>query len=153
MSDGEFLMQSAFGYRWLKSIPQTKVDELRKRFLELMTTGEDAQEQETLEARQKSLKEAEVAAKRGQLQEEMHALPHVSVMEAIAASESYSTFAATATANASDGDREAEEKEMGSLYNVNSDSPRRATRTRRERDLRKSQIMLRYALILIFVDV
>jgi hypothetical protein len=143
MSDGEFLMQSAFGYRWLKSIPQTKVDELRKRFLELMTTGEDAQEQETLEARQKSLKEAEVAAKREQLQEEMHALPHVSAMEATPASGSYSTFAATATANASDGDRGAEENEMGSLYNVNSDSPRRATRIRRERDLRKSQIMLR----------
>lgn len=62
MSDGEFLIQSAFGYRWLKSVPQSKVDELRKRFLELMTISEDLREKERIDTRNKSLREAATAA-------------------------------------------------------------------------------------------
>jgi hypothetical protein len=148
MSDGEFLMQSAFGYRWLKSIPQTKVDELRKRFLELMTASEDIREKERLEARQKSLKEAEEAAASRQLQQEMRTLPHViASMETTVASPSDSNAAsadATSTGNASDSSekRGTDDSRMRSQRDSN-DSPRRVARSRREQDMRKSQIMLR----------
>lgn len=146
-------MQSAFGYRWLKSIPQTKVDELRKRFLELMTASEDIREKERLEARQKSLREAEEAAASRQLQQEMHTLPHVfASMETTVASPTDSNAAsadATSTANASDSGekRGTEDSRMRSQRDSN-DSPRRAARSRREQDMRKSQIMLRYALLI-----
>lgn len=55
MSDSEFLMQSAFGYRWLRSVPQSKVDELRKRFLVLLTESDEAREHEYAQTASKAV--------------------------------------------------------------------------------------------------
>lgn len=121
MSDGEFLMQSAFGYRWLKSVPQSRVDELRKRFLELMTQSEDVREKERLEARQKSLKEAE----------ERH---------------TSRTTSTSTVFNISDSSTSASNEPSSPTKNNGNDSASQAAarRTRkREQDLRKSQIMFR----------
>lgn len=40
-SDGEHLIRSAFGYRWLKSVPAEKVNILRAKFLALMMAQEE----------------------------------------------------------------------------------------------------------------
>lgn len=40
-SDGEHLIRSAFGYRWLKSVPAKKVNILRAKFLTLMMAEEE----------------------------------------------------------------------------------------------------------------
>jgi hypothetical protein len=41
MSDTEYMISGAFGYRWLKSIPPAKVDILRRKFAEVMTAEEE----------------------------------------------------------------------------------------------------------------
>ncbi len=40
MSDAEFLIQSAFGYRWLRSVPKEQVEILRAKFSELLREEE-----------------------------------------------------------------------------------------------------------------
>jgi hypothetical protein len=41
VSDVELMIKSAFGYRWLRSVPTTKVEMLRQRFSSLLSGGEE----------------------------------------------------------------------------------------------------------------
>ena len=41
LSDTEFMIHSAFGYRWLKSVPTVKVEILRTKFTEIIEKEEE----------------------------------------------------------------------------------------------------------------